>query len=400
MLRWIGPLIVGIGLGAGAFWIYDAKWRTNFSAEASEADGKNGDPGDGPSAKRAVFGLGTLQPKDGNVLVTSTLVGTLIDSVPVREGQWVEKGELLVLLDSTIAEQEVRVAEGQQRQASERQRAEMLAAQQRVEATKLALEQAQKAQKSDPAASRKQLEAAQSKVDQTRSELNRQESQARTNPQAVPAPVLEQQRGALKLAELERDAAESALARLEQALSFAVQKAEAEKKAAEQSLVVAEQSNVAAAAQEQVRLAAQKIKECTLAAPAAGTVLKIEAKPGERVSTMPLLELANLKTLCCEAEIDVADVPLVRDRREAFLTSQAFRGARVAATIERIGNTVGAATLRPVDPRKAVDRTVATVVLAVDAGEARRLVGTGGANGTVLMGLQVDVEIPLAAGSK
>jgi hypothetical protein len=91
-------------------------------------------------------------------------------------------------------------------------------------------------------------------------------------------------------------------------------------------------------------------------------------------------------------------VALLGDRREAFLTSQAFRGARVPATIERVGNVVGAATLRPVDPRKAVDRTVALVVLSVDAAEARRLLGTGtGAAGTgsVLMGLQVDVEIPL-----
>ena len=43
-----------------------------------------------------------------------------------------------------------------------------------------------------------------------------------------------------------------------------------------------------------------------------------------------------------------------------------------------------------------VDRTVATVVLKVDAAEAAKLLGgTVQDAGTALMGLQVDVEIPL-----
>ena len=57
----------------------------------------------------------------------------------------------------------------------------------------------------------------------------------------------------------------------------------------------------------------------------------------------------------------------------------------------------GAATLRPVDPRKAVDRTVATLVLKLqDPQLAAELIGGPGENaGPVLIGLQVDVEIPL-----
>ena len=64
--------------------------------------------------------------------------------------------------------------------------------------------------------------------------------------------------------------------------------------------------------------------------------------------------------------------------------------------VERVRNVAGAATLRPVDPRQPVDRTVTTVVLQVDAPEALRLLG-GSANesGATIVGLQVDVEIPL-----
>jgi hypothetical protein len=56
----------------------------------------------------------------------------------------------------------------------------------------------------------------------------------------------------------------------------------------------------------------------------------------------------------------------------------------------------GAATLKPIDPRKSVDRTVATVVLKVDAAEAAKLLGDSVQDaGSALMGLQVEVEIPL-----
>jgi multidrug resistance efflux pump len=238
---------------------------------------------------------------------------------------------------------------------------------------------------------------AQLKAVQAYTELSRLEPLARTNPPSVSANQVEHQRSVAHLADAERDAADGVLSRLEQSLTFAVQKAEAEQRAAEQALELVQHGQSLAVLDEQVKLAERKLSECRLLAPRSGTVVALAAKVGERVSAQPLAQIANLKTLECEAEVDVADVPLLRDRREAFLTSQAFRGARVPATIERIGNIVGAATLRPVDPRKAVDRTVATVVLNVDEAEARRLLGAGETGaGAAIMGLQVDVEIPLA----
>ena len=133
-----------------------------------------------------------------------------------------------------------------------------------------------------------------------------------------------------------------------------------------------------------------------MTAPAAGTVISIVAHSGELVSTQPLMQLANLSSLECQAEVDVADLPLLKDKHEAFISCRAFRGTKIKASIERIRNVAGAATLRPVDPRNSVDRTVATVILQLDATEAMQLVGGSVPNaGTALMGLQVDVEIPL-----
>jgi ABC exporter DevB family membrane fusion protein len=389
-------LLLGIGLGAAGVWLYQANWRTVATEELDDgANGAASEP-EQPPAKRAVFALGTLQPRDGSVLITSPSVGTLIQAVPVREGQSIEAGEILIELDATLAQQELRLAESQRRQAQGKHAAELLAARQRVDAAGLALNQARTARENDPAAPRKQLDVAQLKADQARSELTRLEGLQRTNPQV--APQVEQQRSLVRLAEAERDAADAALARAEQSLTFAVQKVEAEKRAADEALRQSESTTAIAVLDEQVKLAERKVKECRITAPRAGTIVSLSARPGERVSAQPLMQIADLKVLQCEAEVDVADIPVLQGRREAFLTSHAFRGARVPATLERIGNTVGSATLRPLDPRKAVDRTVTTVVLSVDAAEARRLLGTGASGsgtGTVHMGLQVDVEIPL-----
>jgi HlyD family secretion protein len=131
-------------------------------------------------------------------------------------------------------------------------------------------------------------------------------------------------------------------------------------------------------------------------APSAGVVISLTAHAGELVAAQPLLQIANLGSLVCLAEVDVADVPLVREKSEAIITCRAFRGQKLGGTVERIRNVAGAATLRPVDPRQPVDRTVTTVVIKVDAPEALRLLGGSAKEpGAAIVGLQVDVEIPL-----
>ena len=208
-------------------------------------------------------------------------------------------------------------------------------------------------------------------------------------------PQIEQQKTLLQLAETERDAAEAAVTRVESTLKFSLQKAVIEQKAAQESLQLAERTTAIDVLDEQVKLAEQKLKQTKVAAPSTGTVISVATHAGELVSNQPLLQIADLQSLQCQAEIDVADLPLLTGKREAFVSCRAFQGRRVKATIERVRSVAAAATLHPVDPRKAVDRTVATVVLKLqDPQLASDLIG-GPAEGTALIGLQVDVEIPL-----
>jgi ABC exporter DevB family membrane fusion protein len=323
-------------------------------------------------------------------------VGTEIRGILVREGQLVAQGDVLIELDATVAQHELQIAELNRRQAAEQQQGEITAARQRLDAAKLALEQAQAAREPELAAQRKQLDVVRLKAEQAQADLTRLQALAKGKNPLVSAQQIDQQQAALRLAEAEIESAELALKRLEQAHDFNLKKAEAEVKAAEEALALAERGTALATLDRQIELARHKLSQTKVTAPSAGTVIRLLGHAGERVSSQPLLQIANLQDLQCQAEVDVADVPLLKEKHEAFISSRAFRGNKVKAKIERIRNVAGAATLRPLDPRKAVDRTVATVVLSVQAADAAQLLGENVPDaGSALMGLQVDVEIPL-----
>jgi hypothetical protein len=109
-----------------------------------------------------------------------------------------------------------------------------------------------------------------------------------------------------------------------------------------------------------------------------------------------LLQIADLSDMVCNAEVEVADVPLLQEHREAMITCRAFHGQKLVGSIERIRNLVGLAKLRPTDPRQPVDRSVTTVVIGIKAAEAlQHLGGTSKDAATALLGLQVEVEISL-----
>jgi HlyD family secretion protein len=395
--RLVGLLVLGIMLGALATWAYQANNQgpAQASADSSRPAGEK-NATTGSVAKRSIFALGTLEPRDGQILITSPLAGTHIRKLLVREGQRVAAGEPLIELDDTAAAEELRIAEAQRQQAAERQQNEIDLSQQRLAAADLAVQQAQEARGVELQFQQKQLDVAERKLKQAQDELKRLEGPQRVGTPLVSTQQLEHQHTLIDIATAERDAASAALAKASQALDFNAQKAQSEQRAARQAVEIAKRTSALATLDRQTALARHKLDQTKINAPSAGTIISSVAHPGEIVTSQPLMQMADLTALVCHAEIDVADIPLLKGKRGAFVTSRAFRSSKVKATIERIRNVAGAATLRPADPRKSVDRTVATVVLAVDAGEAAQLLGSETQDaGSALLGLQVDVEIPL-----
>jgi HlyD family secretion protein len=398
LLRFLGLLILGVVLGVAATWGYHFLANRSGSADGGAAGRmapRDAAEADGPVRKRLIFARGTLEPRGGVVLISSPLAGTRVQKIHVRDGQRVDRGELLVELDATAAEAELRLVESQRSQAAEQQKAEIQAAQQRVTLADLAVKQAEQSREVELDAQQKQINVAENKVKQAEDDLRRVQSSRRPADPAADA-QLEQARNLLQLAESERDAARAGRRRLEQSLQFALEKAQAEQRAANQALEAARRSLAVESFDRQVAIAEQKVAQTQIVAPTAGTVISVLVHAGELVASQPLLQLADLSQLVCLAEVEVADIFQVPENQEAWIQSRALPAARIRGRVERIGNRAAPATLRPIDPREPVDRMVATVVISVDAAEvARQLRSTASGGAAALVGLQVDVEIRL-----
>ena len=350
--------------------------------------------------KQAVIAQGTLQPRNGPVLIGSALVGYQIQKVAVKEGDLVAHNQVLVELDPAAAQQEHRIAESQQTDAEQRRNSELEIAQQRLKAADLAVKQAEDARQLELEIQQQRIDVAELKVKQAENELRRMKALNQGDDPIVSAQQVEQQQVLRELSLAERNAAKAALARLEQSLDFQLQKAHSEQQTAQSALQLAERGTALEALASQVALSQLKLNQTKVLAPLAGTVINVNVHPGEVVTTQPLLQIADLSDMLCIAEVDVSDVPLLKERAVAVVSSRAFHGRELRGRIERIGNLAGSATLRQVDPRQAVDRTVTSVTLRIDAREAMQALGGDEQSvGAALVGLQVDVKFTVGSAS-
>jgi ABC exporter DevB family membrane fusion protein len=391
LLRVAGTLLFGLAIGVGATFLA-LHLLSSHSGESAPPRAT------ARSVKRSVMAQGTLEPRSGPVLIGSSLVGYQIHKVAVKEGDVVQQGQTLLELDAAAADEELKIAEAQKRDAAERQRSEIDVAQQRLDAANLTAQQAQDAMQLELESQRKRLDVAELKVKQAEKDLHRLKSLREGPDPIVSAQQVEQQEVLQELASAERDAAKVAMTRLQQSLDFQLQKARAEQKAAASSLELVQKGSALDALEGQISLAKLKLGQTKVTAPLGGTVIHVVVHAGEVVTTQPLLQIADLNDMICVAEVDVSDVPLLHENGEAIITSRAFRGQKLKGTIERIGNLAGSATLRPLDPRQAVDRTVTSVTLRIDAQEAMQALGGDGRDvGAALVGLQVDVKFSVSA---
>jgi len=347
------------------------------------------------NSRRAVMGQGTLQPRLGPVSIGSPLAGFQIQKLAVKMGDTVAADALLVELDSAAATLELEMAKAQKKEAIQRQQTETELAQQRLEAAQLAVQRAEESREVELRAQQKQFDVANLKVVQAEADLQQLTALSGGEDPIIPEQKIKQQKLLRGLSLAERDAAEVAQKRLEQSLRFQGQQAAAEERAATRALGLAHLGTPLELFDARIALAELKVKQTKVISPLAGTVLSILAHPGELVTPQALLEIANLQDLICVVEVDVADVPLLSMGQAAVITSPAFHGKKVSGVIEQIGVGVGPPSLRQLDPRQSLDRTVTKVRLRIDARDAVRALGGAESSAVVLVGLRVDVEFAL-----
>lgn len=110
-----------------------------------------------------------------------------------------------------------------------------------------------------------------------------------------------------------------------------------------------------------------------IVAPIAGTVLKVHARPGERVPEEGLLELADLSALDVVAEVYETDLPRVREGAAAQVIVPGSERVVMARVVD-IGWRVGSQSVLSPDPVASIDSRVVEVRLRLDvaANEALR----------------------------
>ena len=358
-------------------------------------EGTSSDSGSTP--RRSIVALGTLQPRDGIIQISSPLVGYHVKQVLVQEGQSVKAGDALVELDDAPAKSEYAVAASQLTEAMERQQAEVDLAKQRVAAAELALQQATEGRQLELDAQKSRVSVAEARKKQAARDLERVDELSKLPEKLAADQQVEQQQLLLDAAAAEEEAGRAALKRLEQSLTFQEQTANAELRAAKQSLVLAEKGTGIESLRRRVEMSELKLKQTTITAPATGVILGVNSHPGEVVAQQPLLQVANLDNLVCDAEVDTGDVPYLQGNQKAMIRGRTFQGETLDGTVERVGNQVAPAGLRPLDPRQPVDRNVTKVVVLIDSKKAARLINLSGKDRrSALVGLQVEVVFPLA----
>jgi HlyD family secretion protein len=115
----------------------------------------------------------------------------------------------------------------------------------------------------------------------------------------------------------------------------------------------------------EVRLAGQKMAQSILKAPMNGTVLKIHARQGERVTDSAIMEFADLTQLDVVAEVYENDIPRIQISLAADVILPGIE-KKYAATVRERGFLVRKNDLNDTDPLADRDNRVVEVRLTLD----------------------------------
>lgn len=124
-----------------------------------------------------------------------------------------------------------------------------------------------------------------------------------------------------------------------------------------------------------------------LKSPITGTVLKINTKPGEVVSSEGIMEIGKTNQMYVVAEVYQTDIKKVRLGQKAAISSTALP-RKIKGTVSEIGLLVDRQKILNINPGADTDRRIVEVKIRIDELEDNKLV-------MGLTNLQVDVAIQI-----
>jgi HlyD family secretion protein len=354
---------------------------------------------------KTVTALGWLEPQ-GEIIQLSapqSNSGSRVDQLLVKEGDWVEAGKAIAILDSRDrlqaaleqAKTEVEVAEArlEQVQAGAKQ-GEIEAQKARFQRNQAELEGQMITQKAAIATLEAQLRGERSAQEATLDRIQAELKNAETNCQryetlyadgAVSAQdrdsqCLEAETGLKRLQEAQANLNETISSRQEQ-----IREAQANLNrtvaTVDQQIVEAEATLTAVTevrpvdiqlakseltkAQAAVKQAEANLEQAYVRSPQAGRVIEINTHAGELISNQGILELGQTQQMYAVAEIYDSDIPKVRPGQTATITADALLQP-LKGTVEEVGLRVKKQSALDIDPTTNIDARVIEVRVKLD----------------------------------
>ena len=309
------------------------------SAAGGSAEGSSALP-------RRVVAQGQILPAAGIVRIYSTPGDTLV-SLPVKVGQRVEAGEILAVLRSQAAIAAQRATLQQQRRTAQLEQDNAVRqAELQLQAAQLKLQQVQLRRQ----AWSEQIELIESGEQQLTTSTRILQSLHRIAADELTREFvgrldIDRQHLAVEEARLQLQQQQQSHLQTGRELELAATAARQEVSAAEAALAMARQADPARILELQLEALETDAQRAVVQAPGRGVVLAIHAAPGGAAVQSPLIELADLEQLVCEAEVNVVDAGKIQIGQPAIIRSRAFADALHGRVIER-SRLVGRPRLR------------------------------------------------------
>jgi HlyD family secretion protein len=281
-----------------------------------------------------VAGEGIIEPIDRESRISAALDGR-VAAVEVKEGDHVEQGAILVVLDNQVEKAALAVAEADV--ASSRAQLARTAAGQRRQEVEASIADA---------------EAARARAELSADSLARTTKLHQTG--TITQDALER---AQRQAEIDAKAYASADARSRAAVAGARR---------DDVAIDAARLQAAMARREQARATYERTR---VRAPIAGEVLEVKIRAGERFSAAshePLVVLGDTRKLQARVDVNERDVARVKVGQAAFVQLPAFGPKRFAGRVVEVGRRMGRKNVRSDDPTERIDTKILEVVCELD----------------------------------
>jgi HlyD family secretion protein len=372
-------LIAGIAFVLGGITVYH--FHGDFSSREESAGAV--EPNTAPDK---VVALGRIEPKDG-VLSLGVPTPDRIAQIKVNEGQHVNKGEELVVLDGEVMRDlERELAVIQRQQAEKRLKAITASGEAQIRVEEVRREQVEQVEPLEIEAQETKIKFLQAQEKNTRKDYERYLAAGDT----IADQDKEKQRLLLNQVQTELIAAQCQLQKMLKGRDLSRNLAKAQLEAARADLQRGQSAISLDMLDKQVTQAEERLRETQVRAPSAGKILRILVREGELVHGQPILQMANTGRMIVLTEVYETDIQRVRIGQRATITSHIFkRDDALTGKVVWKASSIGKAQVTPLDPRAAVDNRVVEVKVELD--QSARVAD--------LIGHQVRVEIDTAGGS-